>query len=151
MTAAGVDDEVDILAGMRNGAWLDAQVFPPLEYVVPALITEGAGILIGPPKLGKSWLVANFGLACAAGGSALGRIRVTPRPVLYLALEDGERRLQSRFRTITCGEPIPGIDYQHPRAGLIHQTNNTAAPEESRGGPTTTATPMDVLSSLGLN
>lgn len=105
------DDEHDVLAGMRNGTWLDAQQFPPLEYVVPGLITEGAGILVGPPKLGKSWMVANIGLACAAGGLALGRIRVKQRPVLYFALEDGERRLQSRFRTIMDGESLPGIDY----------------------------------------
>jgi hypothetical protein len=30
---------------------------------------------------------------------------------LYFALEDGERRLQSRFRSIMHGQPIPQIDY----------------------------------------
>jgi len=105
------NSEPDVLAAMRDGAWLDQQEFPPLEYVVPGLVTEGAGMLIGPPKLGKSWLVANIGLACAAGGYALGRIKLAQRPTLYLALEDGDRRLQSRFRTIMQGEPIPAIDY----------------------------------------
>ena len=66
------------------------------------------GLLVGPPKKGKSWLVANIGLAVAAGGLALGVIPVTQRPVLYLALEDGHRRLQSRFRRILgFGQPIP--------------------------------------------
>lgn len=95
------------LAGMVTGAWLDAQDFPPLEWSIPGVVPEGFGLLVGPPKLGKSWLVAGLGLACAAGGKAFGRINVAPRPVLYLALEDGHRRLQSRFRRLMCGERIP--------------------------------------------
>lgn len=102
----------DLLAEMRDGAWLDAQRFPPLEYAVPGIIPEGLGLLAAPPKAGKSWLVGGIGLACAAGGTALGRIRVWKRPVLYMALEDGHRRLQSRFRRIMDGEPIPaGINF----------------------------------------
>ena len=66
------------------------------------------GLLVGPPKKGKSWLVGNIGLAVARGGLALGAIRVAQRPVLYLALEDGDRRLQSRFRHLLGpGVPIP--------------------------------------------
>ncbi|HEY2402446.1 MAG TPA: AAA family ATPase [Steroidobacteraceae bacterium] len=39
-------------------------------------------------------------------------IHVHQRPVLYLALEDGHRRLQSRSRHIMCGEPLPaGIHF----------------------------------------
>ena len=53
----------------RNGTWLDEQHFPPLEYAVPGIITEGMGLLVGPPKKGKSWFVGNIGLAVAAGGS----------------------------------------------------------------------------------
>lgn len=105
------DHHETLLGTMRDGAWLDAQTFPPLEYAVPGIIPEGMGILAAPPKAGKSWLVGGIGLACAAGGSALGRLKVAKRPVLYLALEDGHRRLQSRFRRITAGQPIPGINF----------------------------------------
>ncbi len=102
----------DPLAEMFNGAWLDAQVFPPLEYAVGGIVPEGFGLLVAPPKAGKSWLVCGIGLACAVGGLALARIRVSARPVLYLALEDGKRRLQSRSRRIMCGEPLPaGIHF----------------------------------------
>lgn len=104
--------ESDVLARMFNGAWLDAQQFPPLEYAVPDIIPEGFGLLVSPPKAGKSWFVCGIGLACADGGLALGRIPVRRRPVLYLALEDGQRRLQSRCRQITCGQAIPaGIHF----------------------------------------
>jgi RecA-family ATPase len=99
--------EDDPLARMFSGAWLDAQVFPPLEYAVPGIIPEGFGLLVSPPKAGKSWLVCGIGLACAAGGLAFGRIDVDKRPVLYLALEDGQRRLQSRSRRLMLGQSIP--------------------------------------------
>lgn len=102
-----------LLGGMVSGDWLDAQDFPPLAYAVPGIIPEGFGLLVGPPKAGKSWLVADIGLAVAFGGKALGSIDVESRPVLYLALEDGYRRLQSRFRRITAEQPIP------PRIGVV--------------------------------
>ncbi|MGO9284830.1 MAG: AAA family ATPase [Mycobacterium sp.] len=90
-----------------TAAWLDAQQFAPLEYHVDGLVTEGLGIFVGPPKKGKSFLVANVGLAVAAGDKALGALATTQRPVLYLALEDGHRRLQNRFRRILGGAPKP--------------------------------------------
>jgi len=100
-----------LLHEMRNGTWLAAQRFPELEWSVDGIIPEGFGLLVAPPKAGKSWMVAGVGLACAAGRCALGKIAVTKRPVLYLALEDGHRRLQSRFRVLMEGESIPaGID-----------------------------------------
>jgi 5S rRNA maturation endonuclease (ribonuclease M5) len=95
----------------HNGTWLNDQQFADLEYAVDKLIPEGLGLLVGPPKKGKSFLVANIGLAVAGGGIALGAIPVTQRPVLYLALEDGHRRLKSRFLRILNERPIPaGID-----------------------------------------
>jgi ribosomal protein L37E len=96
-----------LLDGMRNGAWLDSQHFPPVEYAVPGIVPEGFGLIVAPPKAGKSWFVAGIGLACAASGLALGRLQVDQRPVCYWALEDGHRRLQDRFRTLMRGQPIP--------------------------------------------
>ena len=63
-------------------------------------------LLVGPPKIGKSWLVLTVALAAAAGGKALS-ITIPKRPVLYLALEDGDRRLQDRCRKLLRGDPIP--------------------------------------------
>jgi hypothetical protein len=95
-----------LLATLRDGAWLDAQVFPPLTYAVPGLIPEGSVLLVGAPKIGKSWLVLAVGLAASEGGKALG-IEIPRRPVLYAALEDGDRRLQDRCRRLLVGEKIP--------------------------------------------
>lgn len=96
------------LTGMVSARWLMDQHFPPTEYVVPGLIPEGLTLLVAPPKIGKSWMVLGLGVACASGGYAFGQIKVDERPVLYLALEDGHRRLQSRLASIGVDRP-PGI------------------------------------------
>lgn len=96
-----------LLVDLQNGDYLNTAVFPPLAYAVPGLLPEGSTLLVGPPKIGKSWMVLGFALAIAAGGRALGQIRVPQRPVLYLALEDGHRRLQDRCRILLGTDPIP--------------------------------------------
>jgi hypothetical protein len=95
-----------LLASLRDGAWLDAQVFPPLAYAVPEIVPEGAVLLAAAPKAGKSWLALAVALAAASGGKALG-LDVPQRPVLYAALEDGDRRLQDRCRRLLGTEAIP--------------------------------------------
>ena len=108
--ADNFDDPSPLLAGLRTGDWLDAQNFPPLSWVVPDLVPEGMSLLVGGPKIGKSWLSLDIALAVAAGGSALGTVKVgPPRPVLLLALEDGDRRLQDRARELLSGHPIPSL------------------------------------------
>ena len=83
------------------------RVSPRLRWAVPGLVPEGMSLLIGGPKIGKSWLILAVALAVASGGHALGRAPVGPaRPVLLLAL-GGDRRLQDRIRTLQPGEPIP--------------------------------------------
>lgn len=86
---------------------LMAMSFPEPTWAVPGLIAEGVTLLCGPPKVGKSWLSLNLGVAIAAGTRALGSINVDSGPVLYLALEDTPRRLQSRMRTVLAGQPAP--------------------------------------------
>lgn len=98
-----------LLGAIRDGGWLDAQKFPPLRYAVPGLLPEGFTVLVGPPKVGKSWLIGGILLSVAAGGRALGRIALSEkRRVLYLALEDGDRRMQSRCRKLMgADEALP--------------------------------------------
>jgi hypothetical protein len=91
---------------IRNGTWLDNQVFPEPTWAVPGIIPEGCGILSGHPKIGKSFLVLGVALAAADGGEVLG-VRVEQRPVLYLALEDDARRLQHRARKLLDDTPLP--------------------------------------------
>jgi hypothetical protein len=82
--------------------------FPPLEFFVEGLIAEGLTLLVGSPKVGKSWLALDMALAIASGRPALGQIPVSQCDVLFLALEDGPRRIQDRIRTlIGSDQPWP--------------------------------------------
>jgi hypothetical protein len=81
--------------------------FPPLEFVVEGLIAEGLTLLVGSPKVGKSWLSLQLALAVASGSEVLGDVPVSQSDVLLLALEDGPRRIQDRMRTLTGPEPWP--------------------------------------------
>lgn len=80
---------------------------PPIRAIVERLLTEGAMILAGKPKLGKSLLALNLALAVAAGGRALGSLRVEQGDVLALVLEDGMRRARERLLAMLDGEPPP--------------------------------------------
>jgi RecA-family ATPase len=95
-------DAAKLLSTLRDGAWLDRQEFPPLAWAVPEIIPEGAVLLAAAPKCGKSWLALSVALAAAEGGKALG-LEIPKRPVLYAALEDGDRRLQDRCRRLLAG------------------------------------------------
>jgi hypothetical protein len=74
-----------------------AAEFPPIKWIVPTLLSEGVAILAGRPKLGKSWLGLQLAHAVACGGNIFDQT-VERGSVLYIALENSERRLQRRMR-----------------------------------------------------
>jgi hypothetical protein len=80
-----------------DAAALQHMEFPPLKFILPGFIPEGATLLVSRPKLGKSWLVLDIAIATAAGRFTLGNLKPSAGAVLYLALEDGKRRLQRRI------------------------------------------------------
>lgn len=82
-----------------TAAELQRKIFDPIRFVIPGYITEGLTILGGRPKLGKSWLCLDMAIAVAGGREVLG-IGVSQGDVLYLALEDNQRRLQQRLKMI---------------------------------------------------
>ncbi|MEV6057534.1 AAA family ATPase [Streptomyces sp. NPDC052107] len=92
-------------------AWTADQLmaahFPEPKWAVPGILAEGVNVLAGPPKVGKSWLSLGLGLSVAAGGKAFDSVPVQGGPVLYLALEDTPRRLQTRMGKILGGQPAP--------------------------------------------
>jgi archaellum biogenesis ATPase FlaH len=89
---------------------LMTKVFPPLNYVVPGLMTEGLALLVGAPKTGKSWMALSLAVAVATGGLAINGEATEQGQVLYLALEDSERRLKARLSRLQL-EEIPADLY----------------------------------------
>ena len=71
-------------------------VFQGRPAVIENFLYPGVYILAGAPKIGKSFLVAQIAYHVSVGKELWGYI-VHPGTVLYLALEDDERRLQNRM------------------------------------------------------
>ena len=85
---------------VESFADLVAQDFPPQRFLVDGLIPAGQLVMLGGRgKAGKSWLVLQLIAAVDRGGQFLGRA-TTPGRVLYLALEDGRRRMNQRPRVM---------------------------------------------------
>jgi hypothetical protein len=75
--------------------------FPDLKWLIPGLIPEGVTLVASRPKLGKSFLFLQIGGAVANGLSTLVSNGAPPHgDVLYLALEDSERRMKRRLRIL---------------------------------------------------
>ena len=92
---------------------------PPIRYVVEGAIPMGMGVLVAKPKLGKSWMVLDLCLSVAQGLPFLG-YATRPHGALYLALEDGKSRMQTRLQKLTAGRALPGnvhIMFRAPRLG----------------------------------
>lgn len=114
--------------GREAGVYFTARdlmgaTFPEPRWAVPGLVAEGLNLLVGSPKLGKSWLCLGLAVAIASGGKALGKIDVEQGAVLYAALEDNPRRLQNRLRSVLGGQPVPEdlhITTSLPRLPELH-------------------------------
>jgi hypothetical protein len=79
---------------------LRAKEIEPLGFSVEAILPFGLFILAGSSKIGKSWLALDMS-NCVASGSSFWGYRTVQGDVLYLALEDSNKRLQNRLAKIS--------------------------------------------------
>ena len=76
------------------------QEFQPLTFLVEGILAKGhLAMLGGRPKSGKSWLSLQLAQAVDAGRPFLGQ-NTQRGKVLYVALEDGERRVYQRCQLL---------------------------------------------------
>jgi hypothetical protein len=77
---------------------LRTMIFNPVVFLVPNIIpAEGVTLICAKPKVGKSWLLLDLCIAATSDRHVLGSLKPVQGSVLYLALEDSLRRLQSRM------------------------------------------------------
>ena len=94
---------------VESFAALVSQDFPPQQFLVDGLIPAGQLVMLGGRgKAGKSWLVLQLVAAIDCGSPFLGRATQHGR-VLYLALEDGRRRMNQRPKVMNW-TPSPRVD-----------------------------------------
>lgn len=111
--------------------------FDPQHELIEGMLAPGLYILAGASKIGKSWLVLQIA-HCVSMGLPLWERKVQKSEVLYLALEDTERRIQNRLMRICGGETgeiafateaevlgrgfeeqVTNYLHNHPRAKLV--------------------------------
>lgn len=108
-----------------NAQELRRKVFAPVIWAVDGFLPAGLSILAGGPKVGKSILALHLSVGVAIGGCVLGKIFVQQGDVLYLALEDTQRRLQER---------INGSDILDDTVDLSRLDLITNIPRQHEGG-----------------
>lgn len=87
-------------------------------FVVPGILPVGASLLVGPPKVGKSWMLLQMGISVAKGKPFFER-ETEKAAVLYLALEDTPIRLRKRLTSVLVGNAPDNLHLwpQWPRVG----------------------------------
>ena len=85
-------------------------------FIVDGLISQGVNVISGASKIGKSWLMLWLGLQVAQGNSIWG-LPTLQCDVLYLSLEDTQRRIKDRLYNLT--DSAPDNLYFSVTSGLI--------------------------------
>jgi hypothetical protein len=114
-----ISDVQDVKRGWRanvvRASDLQSMTFPPVRHILAGYIPEGAAILAGKPKIGKSWLTLDLCIGVTANRFTLGSLKPNQGDALYLALEDNNRRLKRRMAKLW-----PSSDAQWPsRLALV--------------------------------
>ena len=86
--------KVDNVSNLANKEFENVE--PLIDHFLPG---RGLYLLCGSAKVGKSWLALQIAL-CVSTGMKLWNYDTNKREVLYLCLEDGEKRLQDRLFSI---------------------------------------------------
>ena len=86
-----------------------AKDIPPVNFIIPGLLpATGLAVVGGAPKMGKSLMMTDLGLAISGGGRFLNVFDVGVSEVLYLCLEDTEQRMQERIKKMQPDCPGSG-------------------------------------------
>lgn len=77
----------------------------PREWFFEEILPAGAFLIVGRPKVGKSWLLMQLAVCAASCTGFLGYAALGAPGVLYVSSEDDNARIQSRFTKFN--QPAP--------------------------------------------
>jgi len=122
--------------GTRSIADLNKKQFKKVDWIVKDVIPAGNMLLAARPKMRKTWLALQLALAVSRGKPFLGW-ECIKSDVLFLGLEDNERRVQNRIKTLTKFEIDPGdlSGFRYWTGGMDYNGNGQltlANPEEEQ-------------------
>ena len=119
------------------------ETLPCRKAVIEGLLGTGVYMLVGAPKIGKSFLVALVAYRVSTG-TDLWCYRVHGGTVLYLALEDDKKRLQERMARMFG---VEGCDNLHfaTHAGQVGQNLDKQLKNFLREHPDTVLVIVDTL------
>jgi hypothetical protein len=81
-----------------DGYTLLQKHFAPIPFIFDDLLYSGLTLCAGRPKVGKSWFALQLAIDAALGRAGFARFaNRTTRKVLYLGLEESERRTHTRL------------------------------------------------------
>jgi hypothetical protein len=131
---------------------LRMMTFNPITFMLAGLIpSEGVTLICSKPKVGKSWLLLDLGIAATMDRFVLGEKKPVQGDFLYLALEDSLRRLQSRMTKLLgafSGEWPEGLHFhtqwRRVDQGGLDDIRKWVA-ERRAAGRTVAAVAVDVL------
>jgi biotin operon repressor len=144
-----VSERYGKLPRIQSAADLQKREFPEIRYVVPGIIAPGLTLFAGKPKIGKSWFCLDVALAVAADRYCLSDLKCNVGDVLFIGLEDNERRLRKRIAKL-----LPtNVEWPHrfkyatewPRA---HEGGTKAIREWCRSTPDPRMVVIDVLAAF---
>jgi RecA-family ATPase len=118
-TVQAVDTGIVPPLALHNAAEIDAQEIKPPKFVIDRILPVGGAILGAKPKIGKTYMAIDWGLAVASGGKAIGSLQCDQGDALLLLMEDNVARAQTRMRQIMGEAPKP------PALSIAFQDENS--------------------------
>lgn len=103
---------------------------PQMRWVVDrTLMSQTVGLIVGSPKIGKSWLSLDLGISIASGEPFLGEFKTDRSgPVVYISKEDPEYALQDRAAAIMISKGLGGSVTQRRGGYEIRLPSSTLVP-----------------------
>jgi len=86
-----------------SAAKLKYKSLPDTQWIVEDILTEGMGLLVADPKVGKTNLAVEVAYRVAQGEPVFNK-KTFQRPTLYISMEDTERQIQARLQSYDEGD-----------------------------------------------